>query len=257
MKSNFEMVPGFDEIIFENRNRKYGAYDLRRKYILTACLSVLSGVSLYALLTILFTIVAPETATAKSEEQINVVLTPDNLIDPNKIIPVPEKPVPAAPENKYIKPDVVDDTVDIDQAMISTDLAAIVVSDGEVTDVIDSVIFVPVTNEPEEPEPFTFVKEMPEFPGGSDALLKFIAENTKYPEVAIENNIQGRVFVKFAVMANGSVSRIEIMRSVHPLLDKEAERVVSSMPLWKPGKQNGIPVPVWFTVPVDFRILYY
>jgi len=257
MKSNSEKVPGFDEIIFENRNKSYGAYKLRKGYKFITSLSILGGVFLCSATLILVSAFTPRQAIAKSDPIITVVVKPDNLIDPNKIAPpVAQKPVPVAPQNQYIVPDIVDEPEDINIVMMPADFALIRVIDGPVTDLTDSAIFVPITNEPAEREPFTFVQEPPIFPGGVQALLKFISTNIKYPAEAIENNIQGRVFVKFAVWSDGSVKRIEIMRGVHPLLDKEAERMISSLPLWRPGKQNGEPVPVWFSVPVDFQLVF-
>ena len=95
---------------------------------------------------------------------------------------------------------------------------------------------------------------MPEFPGGDMALLKYIHENLIYPSDAQINNVQGRVVLKFVVNGDGSVDRIEVIRSVDPLLDNEAIRVIGRLPKFKPGKQGGVPVPVWFTIPVTFRI---
>ncbi|MFZ0282718.1 MAG: energy transducer TonB [Bacteroidales bacterium] len=258
MKSSHERVPGFDEIIFENRNQSYGAYDLRKRYKLTASLSIIGGVSLSAMTLILISGLTPEPVPVKPESRITVTLTPDNLTDPDKIVvQVPQKPVALVPQYRYIEPAVVDDTVDIDLLMMPADFAIVSVINGDITDVIDSVKYIVVTDEPYEQEPFTFVEEPAIFPGGEAALLKYIAENTRYPSEAIENNIQGKVFVKFAVSANGAVNRIEILRGVHPLLDKEAVRVVSTLPKWIPGKQNGRPVPTWFNVPVDFQVKFY
>ena len=258
MKRSHERVPGFDEIIFENRNQSYGAYDLRKRYKLTASLSIFGAVSLSALSLILISALTPEPVLAKPESRITVTVTPDNLTDPGKIaVQIPLKPVAVLPRYRYIEPTVVDDTVDFDMVMMPTDFATIAIVDGIISDVIDSVLSVVVMDEPEEPEPFTFVEEPAVFPGGEAALLKYIAENTIYPPEAIENNIQGKVFVKFAVSADGSIKRIEILRGVHPLLDKEAIRVVSTLPKWIPGKQNGRPVPSWFNIPVDFRVKFY
>jgi protein TonB len=105
-----------------------------------------------------------------------------------------------------------------------------------------------------EPEPVIWVEEMPEFPGGQTALMKFINENIIYPEDAINNGIEGKVVVRFVVSADGSVKRVELIKGVDPLLDKEALRVVSKQPVWKPGRQNGNPAAVWFTVPVKFEL---
>jgi protein TonB len=105
-----------------------------------------------------------------------------------------------------------------------------------------------------EPEPFVVVEEMPMFPGGDAELLKYIAANTIYPEVAKENNIQGRVIVRFCVTAKGGVSQVSILKGVDPELDAEAIRVVNTLPEFKPGKQGGKPVPVWYMVPITFTL---
>ena len=101
---------------------------------------------------------------------------------------------------------------------------------------------------------FDVVEVMPQFPGGQIAMLKYIMENIKYPEQAMKEGIQGRVAVRFIVEKDGSISNVKAVRSVHPLLDKEAVRVVESMPKWSPGKQNGKPVRVRFNVPVMFKL---
>ena len=101
---------------------------------------------------------------------------------------------------------------------------------------------------------FSVVEVMPQFPGGQIAMLKYIMENIKYPEQAMKKGIQGRVVVRFIVEKDGSISNVRPALSVHPLLDKEAVRVVKSMPKWSPGKQNGKPVRVRFNVPVMFKL---
>ena len=101
---------------------------------------------------------------------------------------------------------------------------------------------------------FDVVEEMPSFPGGQGALMAFLSSNIKYPVVAQENGVQGRVIVGFVVERDGSITDVKIMRSVDPSLDREAQRVVKAMPKWKPGKQNGSAVRVKYTVPVVFRL---
>lgn len=101
---------------------------------------------------------------------------------------------------------------------------------------------------------FQIVEELPEFPGGHEAMNVFIASNIRYPKVAAENGIQGRVFVSFVIDTDGSVTDAKIARGVDPLLDNEALRVVNSMPKWKPGKQRGIDVKVSYTLPVSFSL---
>ena len=111
-----------------------------------------------------------------------------------------------------------------------------------------------VEEEPVEEEVFMVVEEMPEFPGGMGECLKFLAKNIKYPTIAQENGVQGRVIVQFVVNQDGSIVDPVVMRSVDPYLDKEALRVIKMMPKWKPGKQRGKAVRVKYTVPVTFKL---
>ena len=106
----------------------------------------------------------------------------------------------------------------------------------------------------DQEEPFVVVEEMPMFPGGDSTLLAYISHNTKYPETAKINKIQGKVIVRFCVTSIGGVDRISVLRGVNPELDTEATRVIGSLPAFKPGKQGGKPVPVWFMVPIDFSL---
>jgi TonB family protein len=105
-----------------------------------------------------------------------------------------------------------------------------------------------------ESSPFVVVEEMPMFPGGDPELLKYIAEHTNYPEVPKANNIQGRVIIRFCVTSEGGVSRISVLKGVDPALDDEAMRVVATLPQFRPGKQGGKPVPVWYMVPITFTL---
>lgn len=108
--------------------------------------------------------------------------------------------------------------------------------------------------EVEEQQIFQVVEEMPEFPGGMAECLKFLAKNIKYPPIAQENGVQGRVIVQFVVNQDGSIVDPVVVRSVDPYLDKEALRVIQMMPKWKPGKQRGKAVRVKYTVPVTFKL---
>ena len=106
----------------------------------------------------------------------------------------------------------------------------------------------------EETKIFTVVEQMPMFPGGDGALMGYLRDNIHYPTVAQENGVQGRVIVSFVVERDGSISDVRVARSVDPSLDREAMRVVKSMPKWTPGKQNGSAVRVKYQVPVSFRL---
>lgn len=106
----------------------------------------------------------------------------------------------------------------------------------------------------EETKIFTVVEQMPLFPGGDAALMAYLRDNIHYPTVAAENGVQGRVVVGFVVERDGSITDVNVLRSVDPSLDREAMRVVKGMPRWTPGKQNGSAVRVKYQVPVTFRL---
>ncbi|MCT4580112.1 MAG: energy transducer TonB, partial [Flavobacteriales bacterium] len=160
----------------------------------------------------------------------------------------PPPPPPAPPEELEVleedDEEKADQIADFDQ-------------DSDETEVVD----VPeeVEEEPEEDNTvYQIVEDQPEFPGGMGEMMKFLATETKYPPQAIDNNIQGRAFISFTVEKDGSITDVQSAappgKEVHKLLVKEAKRVVSSMPKWKPGKQRGKPVRVKYTVPVNFKI---
>ena len=157
----------------------------------------------------------------------------------------PPPPPPAVQEVEVLN--VVEDNVETESIEINTE------DDKE-----EVVIAAPVEAPEEEEEEeviFVVVESMPEFPGGQQALFKFLSENVKYPVIAQENGIQGRVICQFVVNKDGSIVDVEVVRSGgDPSLDKEAVRVIKSMPKWKPGKQRGKAVRVKYTVPVNFKL---
>lgn len=108
--------------------------------------------------------------------------------------------------------------------------------------------------EKKKEEVFSHVEQMPKFPGGDAELYKFISNNLNYPAMAIENNVQGRVVVQFVVTKDGSIGNVKVVRSVDRDLDNEAIRVCKKLPKFIPGKQNGQPVNVWYTLPVTFKL---
>ena len=122
-------------------------------------------------------------------------------------------------------------------------------------DIADFKEFVQPEAPVEEEKPYQAVEQMPQFPGGEAALLKFINEKIKYPIPAQEAGIQGRVVVRFVVSKTGEIKDVTVLRSVESSLDKEAVRVIQMMPKWIPGKQNGNNVAVYFTVPVVFKLM--
>ena len=113
---------------------------------------------------------------------------------------------------------------------------------------------IPETDQEAKEDTFNEVETMPEFPGGVDELLKHMRATIKYPEQARKDSVQGRVLVTFVINKDGKIVEPEVVRSVHPLLDQEALKMVKEMPNWKPGEQNGKPVRVKYTIPVNFRL---
>jgi protein TonB len=166
-------------------------------------------------------------------------------------ITLPEKktvPPPPAAVTKAEIIEIVEDDADIEE-----DIMASTEDQSEWVDLTEYDV-VEVEPEPEEEAPFMVVEDMPEFPGGTAALLEYLRKNIKYPAICRENNIQGRVIVSFVVNKDGAIVDPEVVKSVNPSLDKEAVRVISNMPPWKPGKQRGKAVRVKYTVPVNFRL---
>ena len=159
----------------------------------------------------------------------------------------PPPPPPPAPVEVEVL-NVVEDDVEVEEIEINTE------DDKDVEVVIAPPVEAPVEEEEEEVI-FVVVESMPEFPGGQQAMMRYIGENIKYPVIAQENGIQGRVICQFVIEKDGKVTDIQVVRSSgEPSLDKEAVRVINSMPKWKPGKQRGKPVRVKYTIPVNFRL---
>jgi periplasmic protein TonB len=147
---------------------------------------------------------------------------------------------------------IVADNVRIDEELNIEDSEA----DNQTLIDITPVIQTTAEKKEEEAEVFYFAEEMPEFPGGDKALYSFLGNNVKYPVIAQENGIQGRVFLKFVVGTDGSVSNIEIVRGVDSSLDSEAIRLIKSLPKFKPGKQRGRPVRVFYNTSINFKLNY-
>lgn len=252
MKRNEEKVPEFDEIIFRNRNRQYGAYKLRKQYKSATSLSILGASALAILLLSVLSFTTQ--STIASSGPIIVVLEISDPLLPEPVTPPEIKPPAAIVQAiRNLQPKVVNDTVETTFYMPTTDELIANVQNGDVTDTVAFVEQVDVVI-PVETKPYIIVQEMPEFPGGNTALLQYVSENLKYPQDAQDNNIQGKVTLKFVVNPDGTVDRIQILRGVDPLLDNEAIRVIKSLPKFKPGKQSGVAVPVWFSLPVIFQI---
>lgn len=191
----------------------------------------------------------------KRDIKIDTTQAVADVVFEEEIIPITEQPeqvTPPPPEAPSIAETltIVEDDADVEESVIATT--------EDVGQAVEIKYVAPVAVEEEEPEEqtiFEVVEEMPQFPdGGMAGLMQFLGKNIKYPTIAQENGTQGRVTVQFVVNKDGSIVDAKVLRGVDPYLDKEALRVIGSMPKWKPGKQRGKPVRVKYTVPVMFRL---
>ncbi len=170
---------------------------------------------------------------------------------PEEIIPITEqkvKPPPPPPPRQVTQIKIVEDDVEVEDDL---DI------DVEADDATEFEEYVPPEEDEEEVEEqqiFQVVENMPEFPGGRAALMKYLASNIKYPPYAKEAGIQGRVFINFVVETNGNITNVKVLRGIGGGCDEEAIRVVKSMPKWSPGMQRGKPVRVSFNLPVKFTL---
>lgn len=183
-------------------------------------------------------------------EQVQDVIAEEEIEITRQENTPPPPPPPAAPAVAEVLT-VVDDDVELADVEIAS-------SEDDASAAQAETYVAPVVEEEEEEESaqqiFTVVEKYPEFPGGTPELMKFLSKNIKYPVIAQENGIQGRVVCSFVVNRDGSIVDIQVMRGVDPSLDKEAVRVIGTMPKWKPGEQRGKPVRVRFILPVQFRL---
>lgn len=185
-------------------------------------------------------------SAASSLGQLDSAPVEDEIIPPTRQEKPPPPPPP--PPKAVTILNIVNNDADIQDELQIDDSEA---DDNTVVDVAP-VVTTEKEKTNDEDQVFYVVEEMPQFPGGDIALQKYITNAIKYPVIAQENGIQGKVYVSFVVNTDGSVTDAKIARSVDPSLDQEALRVINSLPKWKPGKQRGKPVRVSYTVPINF-----
>lgn len=273
--------PKWVEMVFAGKNKEYGAYQLRKGT---------SGRNIKALLILVIAaalvggFLAWKVIEQKQAEEQQAYMEAIELAklqqqakkEEKKKEPVkpkiePKKEIPVARETQKFtapvikKDELVKEENQVKQMDKLDEKVAVGTENKEGTkdrlaEAVRSDIAVAAPPPPPAPKPevsnkvFDVVEEMPHFPGGAAALQAFLSSNTKYPVVAQENGVQGRVIVSFVVERDGSITDVRVVRSVDPSLDREASRVVRSMPRWSPGKQNGSAVRVKYTVPVVFRL---
>lgn len=264
------------DLVFEGRNKAYGAYRLRKS---TTKRNILAMVAVVILLVVAFIILTVKNFV--DEQRAKVAMTQvaelTNYDQPKKKAEVKQKKVEVEPErvvervkssikftapvikkDEEVKPDeelkTQDELMSTKTAIGTFDVKGNDDANGEILKAKEVIAEPEPPKHEEEDKVFDIVEQQPMFPGGQTALMKYLSEHTKYPVVAQENGVQGRVTVQFVVEKDGSISDVHVLRGVDPSLDKEAVRVVKSMPRWTPGKQNGINVRVNYRVPVLFRL---
>ena len=268
----------WSDIMFENRNKEYGAYVLRRQTTSRNIKSIITVLILFAL--VMVYMVAKNAyddyqakhqaqtqvteLTALQEQKKEAKVERKEIVKQEKIEQVVEKvkssikfTAPVIKKDDEVRPeDEMKSQDEIMNSKVAVGFANVIGNDenGEVLKAKEALVTEPVKPKEEENKVFDVVEQMPSFPGGMAALMAYLQKSIKYPPVAEENGIQGRVVCTFVVERDGSVTDVRVAKSVDPSLDKEAVRVVSAMPRWIPGKQNGQSVRVKYTLPVTFRL---
>jgi protein TonB len=263
----------WNDIIFENKNKAYGAYELRqtssKRHIIAMLGCLLIAVFIALLPTLIETVKNLRPAVSNIDESsvlANLQEVDEEVQEKDEIVEATEPPPPPLKSTiQFIEPEIVSaEEIKEDQELKSQDelqdsKLQISTQTIEGTDEEHGLDIAELEKHKEvaEEEPdkiFTVVEQNPEFPGGPAAMMKYLYDNLHYPTVAQENGIKGKVTLQFVVDKGGVISQIKVLKGVDPSLDKEAVRVVQSMPKWIPGKQNGKPVNVWFTLPVSFQL---
>ena len=266
---------GWVDLVFEGKNQAYGAYQLRKNTgirnlkalaVMFAAFLIIAGI-VYAKVSI-ENYIASKNAAIEADVELQSLAEKKEIKEEKKDEPEVEKievervkssvafTVPEIKKDEEVKEDQEMKSQD-DLAETNTAIGAFTVEGNDETAEVKHVeekIAEPEPVKEEETKVFDVVEQMPSFPGGPSALMQYLSSNIKDPVVAEENGVQGRVVCTFVVEKDGSITDVRVVKSVDPSLDKEAVRVVKSMPKWIPGKQNGSAVRVKYTVPVTFRL---
>ena len=261
------------DLVFEDKNKAYGAYKMRQtssKRHIVAFIIMVVFAAFVAVLPALIDAVKPSKeglAGIDESFELSKVNVDEELPEENKIMEETAPPPPPLKSTIQFTPPVIaeDSKVNEENEMKTQDeliesKVEIGAHNVEGVDDKNAVALDELVNHQkvievkQEEKPLTVVEQMPQFPGGDGELMKFLNGEIKYPVVAAENGIQGRVVVRFVVGKDGKVSDVKVVKPLDPSLDKEAVRVVQKMPNWVTGKQNGRNVAVYYTLPVTFRL---
>lgn len=270
------------DIVFEGKNKDFGAYKLRQSSVsrhtkaIVWVLICLAALLVFLILSVsgvfdkpeeeqVVTSTEQEIATFDSEEEIEEeeeeeifeipeqqeeVVAPEEVANQQQVTDLLIVEDDKLEEDKQVKNQ--EDVLENEAAVGSVDITE-GTNDLNKIAIKEEVIAAPKVEE-EQPVSIAMVEQKPEFPGGEAAMYKWLSENIVYPSAASEEGVQGRVVVEFVVGKDGSISNVRIVRPRHPALDKEALRVVKAMPKWMPGRNNGQPVKVTYTLPVTFKL---
>ncbi len=249
------------DIIYDHRNKLYGGYELRRHYDVRLKKGVLFLFSIIAALCCLSFVGADNTSETRRSLVPTILTTVEIPVKQPELKVEPPKPVEPPRQAKtlpFTAPVITDEPISPEEQMTENRNLANVVP-GVGTSDSGSTDIAPVTtgnghtnvvaNNTESLKPLVYVEQMPQFDGDKDAYLQ---KNLRYPDAARENGIDGRVVVQYVINEDGSVSDVTLVKGIGGGCDEEAVRVVKTMPKWKPGKQNGKPVKVLFTLPIKF-----
>ncbi len=268
------------DIVFEGKNKDFGAYELRKESDARhnkAMIVVVIIIAIAFLLPLIVNTVLPK-ADERPEDVTEQAMV--NLGDAVEDEPEPEEEQQRYEEEKpEVLPEEVLNTVKVTELAIVEDDQVKAEDEIKTQDELKETttafgqsdfdkgtddrnvvrehkdeIVVEEKKPVEDNKVFTAVEQMPQFPGGEAALMKYISDHLKYPPVAMENNIQGRVVIQFVVTKTGKIGEVKVARSKDPDLDKEAVRVVKTLPDFIPGKMNGQSVNVWYTLPITFKL---
>jgi protein TonB len=253
------------DLLFKDRNQGYGAFQLRKDSVRRHRIGIIASIA-FLLLVILVPYLYKQILASRKERNVEVTTLSDIQIEKQLEKPkdiVIDKPLPPLKSSIKFTPPVIkpdeevqsDEEIKTQEELTKTDMN-ISVADVKGTDEINGQDIGDLNNaivgEDTVTPPYNVVEQMPEFPGGESAMARFLHDNIKYPSIAAENGVQGKVYVNFIVDRQGAISNVKVVRGVDPAVDREAIRVVKSMPKWIPGRQNGEAVRVSFTVPINF-----
>jgi len=262
MYDNLRKTMDFDDLLFEGRNRDYGAYQLRKRYNSVLIASIIFAVTIVTSSVLLPFLIEPREGKVMRGGSTFVTVQMENLEPPPEDFYVPPPPPPPAStpvqENfKYIPPVVVDSVLNVDaqlstvdQALTQTDTETLTITgNGTGEDLLSGEGGSPTD------EPFFLVEVMPSFKGGDiNKFREWIKNRLNFPQLAIDKKLQGIVFLTFIVEPDGSVSSVTVLKGVDPLIDDEAVKTIQSSPKWSPGLQRGQPVRVRFNIKLNFLL---